>query len=186
MSTELYRINKKGDTLLHPDAVKLTIYLKKISKEHLLFIIRAYDYHSPLHQYAKSERILRAKRLTFKTEHYDPSEKDPNFNEAVEEYLSLQYDSNRETIDVLKSKVVDLQNEIKSERDLKRLGTLYDVVANTNKFIKNLQYQVDTTEDAEEIMGKGEISLIERWQLNQLQRKRDAKLEMERTGVIEI
>jgi len=160
----LFLIDKKNNTILHPDAIKLCPRLSIIEKQELLFIILAYDYRSPYHQFPEEERIRKSIRQIFGNDNSEVIN-NKKVQEAIEEYRSLQYDHRRETIIQYQKKISELNDQLSEENDVRKIKSIDDAIERLSDRCEKIQLQVDTSDEAE-LRGGGEKSFLEKWQEN--------------------
>lgn len=164
----LFSINKNGNKILHPDAVKLSPILATLTDDELLLVILTYDYYSPLRQQPESERMRRAQFQVFKNKKREPFS-EPKIQEAIAEYCALQYDELREQADTYRAKIATINDAIRdsdiSPSEIKRY-------VDTNKLLRDsvtkIEEELVMKEEQESItiQGKGQLSLIEKLMRN--------------------
>lgn len=164
----LFSINKKGTKILHPDAYKLCPELKNLEEDELLAIILAYDYYSPYRQLPLDERLRRAKAQVYKGKDTDLWER-KKIKDAVDMYLSLQYDPRHESIRVYQDKIASIHEKIRETEDH---GLLINLGKLNKEFRKQLleieqELLMEDEKDAVQLQGKGSLSLLERLLRNQ-------------------
>lgn len=159
----LFSINTKGTAVLYKEAVQLCPVFKKLDEKEILFLILAYDNYSPFRQLSEDERIRRAKAQVYGAQDIRPWEI-PTIKEAIEEYVSLQYNpllEQRKTYQEKIEKINDGIRDADSPAQIKNLLT-------TNKELRKELEQMDKEllmqeeEESIEIYGKGSLSWLER------------------------
>lgn len=159
----LFSINKKGNVLLNPDAVKLCPILDKLTEDELMAIILAYDYGSPLKQLSEQERMRRSKVQVFKDKKnnfWDSS----RIKEAVDMYVSLQYDERREQLKTYQIKIGIINDEIRRSDSPITIANLIKTNTELRKAINQIDEELMLDEERESIIvqGKGKLSLLEK------------------------
>jgi hypothetical protein len=182
----LFRINKRNNLVMVPEAAKLTDHCKKLTEEELRFVILATDYYSPLRQYPKKEKLQKAKRMVWGKDDKDKffPEDDKKIAAAIEEYGELQYDQTRETIAAYQEKIEMLMVQLLQTNTAGSVSKIDADISTLQIRIKALQEDVERLEDNVKLKGKDDkLSLIEIWQRNQIKAKKDKgkirKLEQE-------
>ena len=176
----LFRINKQGTIILHKDSIKLCPRLKKLDQEQLLFTILAYDYGSPYKQFPVEERVRKAKMHVYQTSDYK-HKKEGLINDCIEDYMSLQYDIRRQTLESYREKIIQLNNSLLAEKNARKISEIDEAITKLTKRCDQIQREIDQDEElTTEIKGGGKISFIERWQKNQREYKQQQKLQTER------
>ena len=177
----LFQYNKKDKVILHPEALALTKKLKKLSSDDLLYVILAYDYKSKYRLYPGADR----KRLAVQEvygKNADIPETKAGMEEAIKEYMSLQFDFKRELCDKYITKIQILQDQLITENDPKKIANIDAAIKTLESRISEIQREIDKDEEAEELRGGGEMSYIERWQANMRNAKSQSKDKKDRDG----
>lgn len=170
----IFLFDKKERCVVNPDALKLTTYLKKISKDEFYYIVLAYDYESPYHQLPEDDRKLKARRQVFKSGGGDDIETgNENLIQAVREYKSLQYDPQREILNNYIDRIKKLNNEFLNETNMDKLVKLDKTIALIQKRAEDMQQKINKSLSSMEVKGKRKLNYIEIWQANQVEFKRD-------------
>lgn len=177
----LFQIEKNKKVIINPEAVRLAPKLRDLTEQEILFIILAFDYHSPSHQFPEQERIRRANRYIFGKDDYDYK----HLEAAIKQYNSLQYDSKRETIKAYQTRIKSLQQEVLN-CDVKKINDFDVAIERLEKRCSDLQKEVDADEEIAQLKGGGQKTFIERWQENQKKFKQDEEYRKERTGIAEL
>lgn len=168
----LFRIEKNGKAVLHEDVIQLCPKLKKINQKELLFLIYAYDYKSPYHQYPELDRVKKAKLIVWGSSDVEHNETD-KMREAKEEYISLQYDSRRELMAIYQQKIVKLSQDLINEDTPIKISKIDEAITLLQDRLEKLQTDIDKSEDVLLLKGDGKLSMIEIWQKNQREYKRN-------------
>lgn len=163
----LFTVNKENSLILDSEAIKLCPGLKKISDEEILFVVLAYDYKSPYHQFPEEERVRKAKRHVWGTIEGEQDQKD-DVLEAIDLYRSLQYDVRRETIINYSKKIDHLNRLLANEESARNIKSLDETIDRLLQRIDTLQNEVDKADESVELKGGGKLSLIEKWQRNMI------------------
>lgn len=162
----VFRIDRNFKVILNPDAAKLVPELRLLSEDELLFVILSADYvDSPYRMKPEAERILLSWRRIFGGEELKLSEK---LKTALELYKSLVFDIKRETIDILKKKlVIEHRKMLKDEVNTISLKEITANISFLESRIDLSEKAVSLNEKMYELKGKKKLSMIEQWQLNQ-------------------
>ena len=152
----LFEIADNGMAVLHPNAYKLMPALKDLTQEELLYIIKVWDYHSPLRRYPLEDR----KRLSAGDSKVNFETK--RMAQAVEMYRALQYDSNRELLQALGDKREQLMTKIKTAKDTVVIK-ITKAISDINKIIEQVNEQIEADMQGlrSALIGGGKLSLIE-------------------------
>lgn len=176
MSSTLFRIDKRNNVILDKNAAKLTKYCRKLTEEQLRFVILVCDYHSPLKQYPKKERIQKAKRMVWikdESANFFPEE-DKTIAEAMVEYGDLQYDPIRETIAKYNEKIESLSQELLISTKAGSIKSLDGDIGILQERVRIMQEEVDRIDETVKLKRKDDsLSLIEIWQDNQKKAHKD-------------
>jgi hypothetical protein len=178
MSSLLFRIDKRNNTIFDKQAARLTEQCKKLSEEELRYVILVTDYYSPLKQYPKKEKAVKAKRMIWGVEgDNNPIQDDPKIKRAIEEYENLQYDPVRETIIAYKEKVQSLTSELLLANKPGRVTQIDGDIKALQTRIAEMEEDVQKAEDSVRLKKKGDsLSLIEIWQRNIETAKKEKEL----------
>lgn len=164
----LFKLTAKGDVVMNPEAVKLIPSLAELRPDQILFIILAFDYEGPYHQFPEEERIRKAGRRAFEIDKFSLEEADPKLKKAIDDYRSLQYDIRREMIISYQTKIAQQRIKLYDETNAKRIIEIDNLVTHLLKRIHELQDDINHSERMEEIKGGGQLSFIEKWQMNRV------------------
>lgn len=180
----VFKIHKKNNVILYPDAYKICPELKNLSEKELLYVCLCIDYDAPSHQFPEEERMRRAKRQVYGEIEESP-EKTPKIKRAIEFYRSLQYDSRRETIIKYQSKIEQLGQQILNATTAKEISDIDVAIDKLMERCKKIQNEIDSDEATSnvQIKGGGKLSFIEKWQKNRSAYLEAEKQRLERTGV---
>jgi len=173
----LFKIQRKNKLVLHPAAVKLTVYLKKLTDDQLYYVILVYDYYSKYHQLPPRDRKQRAEREVFGSAAKDIEKGKTVMEKAIEEYLSLQYDYRREMIATYQEKIEQSRASLLNASSLQVKGIL-DGNRLLDIEITKLQKEIDKDEEAIELKGGGQLTEIEVWQTNKMNFQRNKKIQL--------
>lgn len=166
MAGTLFAFDKKEKVVLNPDAVKLAPGLKKLNAAEFLFIVLAYDYESPYHQFDESERILKAKRAAFGEADTDIS-KNEKITTGIDEYKSLQFNVERENQLAYQAKIAQLKIQLYSASEPRQIRDIVTTIEQLNEEINKIQEKLDV-DATTAFTSQGEsVTFIEKWQLNQ-------------------
>lgn len=178
MSSTLFKIDKRGNAVFDKQAAKLTDHCKKLDEPFLRYVILVTDYYSPLKQYPKKEKSIKARRMVWgdKWEQVDP-ETDKQIQRAIEEYNSLQYDPIRETILAYKEKIRSLTTELLLANRPGRVSQIDKDIETLQARIVQMEEDVLKAEDVVRLKKKGDaLSLVEIWQRSMETSRKDKQL----------
>lgn len=176
MGHTLWKIDKKSHLLLEKDAAKLTKHLKKADEDSLRFIILAYDYESPFKRYPEKDRLRKAKRVVWNKDEKDGFFPEDQLEKEIIEYRELQYDSRRELVELYKTKITLLQDELlKSDKpgQIVKIDGDIQVLMERMKSMENAIYK----DDEMAVDPTDRRSLLEKWNLSRAQAKKDRAFE---------
>jgi len=161
----VFKVSQDYKTVINPDAAKLVPELKLLDQDELIFcILVADDVDGPLRKKPVSERLLMAKRR-----YPDVDEESEKIKMAIDGYKSLVFDRRKYTIEVLNRRYRDIDLEIETDHSMSanKLAERLKMQDLLNKRIDAIQSDIDSDEQAYELMGGKKLSYIEQWQLNQ-------------------
>lgn len=171
----LFKIDRRNNAVMHAQAAKLTTYCKKLSEEEFRFVVMVMDYHSPLKQYPKGERLKKAKRMIWGKDTVTP-ELEKHVIASMEEYGELQYDPIRETIIKYNEKIEQLSLELLNDTKAGFVAKIDADIATLQGRVKEMHDDVSRLEESVKLKGKEDsLSMIEQWQANKIKAKRDRK-----------
>ncbi len=177
-----YKFDKKGKIYIDTEALQLCPVLKKASSELLEYAICAYAYSSPFSMFPPEEMIRKAKKRVYGKSDYEF--KEPAFvQKIVDSIRSLQFDERRETINAYRNKVGILRNQLITEDNFKKINEIDAAIERLSNRIKNIQEEIDSSEDLIPIKGGGSTSYLERWQKNRKAFVEEQNRLKERTGL---
>ena len=159
----LFRLNK-DKVVVHPEAAKLVPALKELTEKELRYVVLVYDYYSPLRQIDVEERKKQALVSIWDTTEKD-IEKKKVVLQAIDAYRSLQFDINQETLEVYRKKVTRLTQILADDDDSRNISNHVQSIKTLRKEIESLESDILNAEQIV-LQGSGELSFIERWQLN--------------------
>lgn len=169
----LLAIDPKQNIVLRPACIHLFPELQALSHDEVLFIVYAFDIHSPLRRYHEADRIRRALLHVFHgtnakllpiIEGGDPHHR---INVAIRAYKALQYDPKAELVNKYQETIDEIKSSIHAELSDKDLKSKLENVANLRKHVQALEDEI-ATEMIEEGQLKGdmELSYLENLQKN--------------------
>ena len=159
----LFKLSKDNTAILHKDCYKLCPSLNGLSEKQMLYVILAYDYKSPYTQLPLEERRRTARAQVYRTLDTDP-EKKRIVRDAVEEYISLQYDPRKETLDTYTTKIKMLERDLMATSDTTEITKITRSIAHLMKSHNDVQKEIERSEVMEELEGGGKLSLLEQMQ----------------------
>ena len=170
----LFQFNKKDKCVLHPEALKLTRHIKKLSDEQFLYVVLAYDYKSKFRLYPASDRRRLALREVWGESSTIP-ENDVKVEKAIEEYNILQFDFKRDLCDKYMEKIRLLQDQLILENDPAKINKIDGAIKTLEIRTVDIQREIDKDESTEELRAGAEASFIELWQQRMRDEKKKAK-----------
>lgn len=164
----LFYIDKKNNTVLHEDCVRLIPELGTLNEQETLVIVLAYDYHSPYHQFPLEDRQRKALIHVYKGSSPEGFFKKKKIEVAIEAYKSLQYNHKRETIIKYREKVDLLTDLLMDTNEEKKIKEITSSTKELRRYIKELEEEVDSDVFEEgKITGNKELSWLEQMKENQ-------------------
>lgn len=162
----LYYIDTSNNLILHPDAIFLCEELRVLDDKEIALIIYAYDYHSPFKQFTESDRRRKALMKVYGTDNKDTFEKEKIKN-AVDAYMSLQYNPKIELGETYKESILALQRKLIDEDDDKVIGKVLKSIELLRKSLRELEAEVYEELIKEgRVVGNASLSYIENRQKN--------------------
>ena len=159
----LFKLAKDNSVILHKDCYKLCPELKVLTEQQMLYVILAYDYKSPYVQLPLEERRRTARSQVYKSMKMDP-EKKKLVSNAIQLYISLQYEPKRETLDTYQSKIKMLERELMATLDTTEITKITRSIQHLMKSYDEVQKEIERSEIMEELEGGGKLSLLEKMQ----------------------
>tara|TARA_Y100001951_G_scaffold88783_1_gene80631 strand:+ start:263 stop:790 length:528 start_codon:yes stop_codon:yes gene_type:complete len=159
----LFKLAKDNSVILHKDCYKLCPELKVLTEQQMLYVILAYDYKSPYVQLPLEERRRTARSQVYKSMKMDP-EKKKIVSNAIQLYISLQYEPKRETLDTYQSKIKMLERELMATLDTTEITKITRSIQHLMKSYDEVQKEIERSEIMEELEGGGKLSLLEKMQ----------------------
>jgi hypothetical protein len=160
-----------GLATLHPDAVRLTEYLKDLGQKQLQYVILVYDLDdSPLRKKPLEERRIFAKRKLGINEERDYENLD-TMKKAIEEYQALNFNLRRTMKDSYLTKIMQLQRAIMIEDDptrIKQFTSSIDILENK---VHEMELALEEEEKIE-LRGKKSLSFLELYKRNQREHRK--------------
>ena len=161
----LIKVSKDNTVILHKHYYKLCPSFAALSDKEMLYVVLAYDYKSVYNQLPLEERRRTARAQVYKTLDTDP-EKKKIVCTAIEEYMSLQYDPRRETLDTYTTKIKMLERDLMATSDTTEITKITRSIAHLMKSHNDVQKEIERSEVMEELEGGGKMSLLEQMQNN--------------------
>lgn len=163
----LFFIDKSAKKVLHPNAIKLCPELGVLSEEETLWVILAYDYHSPYNQFPEEERQRKAESHVWGTQapqNYLTKEK---IKLAIDAYKSLQWNPKIELMRIYQKKIDDLNVDLAKASKNEMIPDIIKTTKEIRKYIKELEDEVlgDEIEESQ-LTGNKELSWLEKMQQN--------------------
>lgn len=160
MSTIFY-LDKENKILLHSEAYKVLPELQILSETELRCVILATDYQSPFRLYPTKERRQNAVRWVY-GKNSEKYLKDKKLLKAFENYNSIQYDQERETLRVLIDKKAMVENQMLLEENSNKIKGLVDTIKTLQGVIKEYETSITSTIQTNYVLkGGGKKSLLE-------------------------
>ena len=168
MESWIFRIDQENNTVMDEEALYLAPELSEISANELKYIILVEDYvKSILKRKPKDERKRVAGQMVFNNIDYKPTKK---VRKAMELYHSLVYETKRETVDILVTRINRINTELaKPDLAINTFNSLMKSFDMAQKKIDELNIEIDKDDQEEALKLKGgkKLSMIERWQRSQ-------------------
>jgi hypothetical protein len=165
----LFFVDPSNNIILHPDCLKLCEELRVLDEKEAAAIVYAYDYNGPYKQFAERDRKRKALIKVYGSDDKDIFEKDKIQN-AVDAYMSLQYNPKIELDRVYDQKIDGLQSELVSAKDEKDIARILKSIEMLRKSKRELQAEVyDEILKEGRVVGNASLSFLEK-----LQRNKDA------------
>lgn len=182
---ELFLFDKKNQVYIHPEAVKLTEHIKKLSPKETLYVILAHSYQSKFHMFPLDDRKRRAKREVFPGYGEEDIETTNDLLKAAsEEFCDLQYDVSRETLRVYINKIAELQKRLIAESDHSKIIQIDKSIIVLEKRLDIINDKIYKADQAEiKLKGKKTQSFIEKWQRNMVEQKKAREETLLRSGI---
>lgn len=160
----LFFLDDKNTHLLHPDALKLCPELTVLNEKETLAIILAYDYKSPYRQFTDFDRRRKALTQVYGSDENNIFEKD-KIKQAVEAYISLQYNPKIELVRTYESKIEKLQDQMDGADDEREITRIIKSINTLRESIRDLETEVyDEANKEGRIVGGGSLSFLEKFQ----------------------
>jgi len=164
----LFYIDPKNNIVLHPDCVKLCPELSGLDEDETVFIIKAFDNHSPLRRYPEQDRVRRAMlevwrdnkpKILSAIESKDPHHR---INAAIAAYKMLQYDRRVELINTYQETVEQIQSTIHAGLNDKDMDSKLKNIKRLRDDIKALEAEIyEGILDDGPLKANKDLSLIE-------------------------
>jgi hypothetical protein len=164
----VFKMDKKFEVVLNPDAVKLVPELSTLTQKELRYVILVIDYvDSPYRKKPYHERQMMARKSVFKDSRKNPETE--KLQNAMEAYKSLVFDIRRETLDMFKKKVITMQKQMNSPdclgNEITQLDKSITILENR---IQSIEHDLNLEETENITLKAGrKLSYIEIWQRNQ-------------------
>ena len=167
MASLLFDINKKGNQVLRPEAVKLCPELAFLKEEEVLFIILAYDYGSPYNQFPEEDRVRKAIYHVYGADTKPALEK-KIIKDGVIAYMALQYDPRREQIKMYQRKKALVNKELEDTTNATTIKGQMKTIKDLQEAIAEIQKEVkaDTERQQAKIRGGETKSWLEEMHSN--------------------
>lgn len=158
----LFTVNRQNNVVLRPEVLKLVPEFNKLNAKDINFVVLYADYKGPFHQLPIAERLNRSKRAVWGTMNHDVE----HLEEAIENYLSLQYNPKRETIKAIIEKQEKMKAKMLEEEDPDQVRKYVTALESLAKQAEKIQEEVDYDEEMLELKGGNEMSYLEQLQHN--------------------
>jgi hypothetical protein len=166
----LFYFDEKNHLILHPDCVRLCPELSLIKDKELLWIILAYDYYSPYHQFPERDRERRACWHVFDDDIVQDLKNKTSVKNAISKYLGLQWNPKIEYIRRYEVKIEKLLNLLDAEDSPSQIDKINKSIDSLRKTIIGLQNEVVVdVKNKAVVKGGVELSLLEQLQSNMKQ-----------------
>lgn len=169
----LLAIDMRANLVLRPACIKLFPELGALSPDEVLFIVYAFDAHSPLKRYHEADRIRRSLLQVFHgtntkllqiVESGDPHHR---INVAIKAYKALQFDPKVDLINTYQETIDETRRSIHSDLSDKDLKSKLENIANLRKHVQALEDELsaETIEEGQ-LKADMDLSYLERLQKN--------------------
>lgn len=164
MALNLFQLNKKKTAIVNEDAAKLCPEFTKVDAKEFLLVILYCDYASPYNQLPDKERMMRAKRHVYGTADCEP-ETQKSVMDAMDAYMSLQYDPLREQLANCREKIIMISREMLAEKDYRLLGKMDEAQETLQKRVDKIEEKLKEVamQDKPILKGDQRMSFIEEW-----------------------
>lgn len=164
MSRTLFKINKRGTVVLHPEVSKLHTPFRKLSEKETLFMIIYCDHFGLFRQFPTEEKLKRTSHHVFGVTRYEPSD---HLIKCMETYMDFQYNEKEEMVKALKRRLIDIRIEIASSNTkITTITSLINAARSIDEEISKYESEISDNEDYIEIEGGKTESLLEFMQRN--------------------
>ena len=175
MANTVFRVTPDNKVVVHPEAVKLSPVLGVLNDKQLRYVILVYDYvKSPFRMRAETDRKRLVKRMIYGKDTAIEPEKNEKVKKAIKEYRQLIYEPKRETLDVIKQKLKNVNEQIlkvdESKTDIKRIQELDKVAQYFQDRYDSLEQEIESEEESMTVRGDYKLSFLEEWQMNQMKK----------------
>lgn len=162
----LFHTDSDGSALLHPEVVKLCPSLAALSKEEVLFIVLYADYNSIYKQFPDNDRKRRAMFHAFGDNEVDLVNS-KRMQDAIDDYVSLQYSTKLETAKVYQQKIDKYQQQLIADDNPMSGKKIGDAIDDLTRRIETLKgdYDKDMRNNGV-IKGKMDLSRLEKVMAN--------------------
>lgn len=171
----IFFVDTKNNVLLHPDAISLCPELALLNDKEVLFIIYAFDYHSPFRQYPERQRLSKAIWQVFQDNpkgFLEPEERSTVLKNGIECYRGLQYDRNVELIEMYNRKIDELLIKLEQAETSSIIKGIRESIDGFRKDIKRIEMEVVESNLVEgQLKNNAKRSWIEKMQSNTKQYK---------------
>lgn len=162
----LFSIDSKNNAVLHPEVVKLCPSFAALSDKEILFVVLYADYSSIYKQFPEHERKRKAMWHSF-DENEEELVDSPRIKDAVEDYISLQYNPKIETIRKYQKKIDGLLLQLDIDTSASSIEKTDKAIATLNKRINEMQSEVlQNTIDEGVLKGGRTKSFLEKMMAN--------------------
>lgn len=157
----LFYIDEKANTVLHPDCYKLYPAFEKLSEKEILWMVLAYDYHSPYRQFPERDRVRRAMFHVF-DDAMPELLSDQKILAAIEAYKGLQYDENIEQVKSFKKTIESYLSGLDTDDSPSSVSKKLSVISELRGEIRKIENEIiDKAQLKGQIRGKKTLSWFE-------------------------
>lgn len=158
----LVQINERTGEILHPEILKLSDTFHLLTEKEMLYVVLFTDYNSLYAQFPEHDRKRRAMWHAFKENESEIIETD-RIRMAIEEYMSFQYDADREQIRVFQKKIDLMNEELIIDNSKTSIKNTLDAIRSLKDNILSLQNKVSEKAKADGVVkGDRQLSLLEK------------------------
>lgn len=164
-------IDPRANQILHPEILKLCDSFIALDEKEMMYVVLYTDYNSIYKQLPEHERKRRAMWHAFNENEHDVVES-LRIKNAIEDYMSLQYNPKIDLINRYQKKIDALLDHLDADDSPTSIGKTTSAIASLRENIKALQNEVDEQNRADGVIkGDRQLSFLEKVLSNKKQYK---------------